>query len=616
MNRLLLRQINKYLEGLSETPEGFQKFLEVISESYDHYERDRKMLERSIELTSAEMIELNGRLRKETEEGSKEIFEKLKESLEILNDEEVIISQPDFLKLSHVAEILKNETRKRRIAEQALAKRATYLEASQRIAHIGSWELELNDLNVLSNNKLTWSDETYRIFGYAPGSVHVTNDLFLSHVHSDDKTLVQESVGRALWVTGTYELEHRIVLANGAKKIVHGLAEVIYNDGKAVCMIGTVQDITSQKEAEQKLEHANRALATLFENMQEAYFTVDMRSYQVTQMSPACENVYGYPAEDFYTNPNLWFDLVLEEDKPAITANDPILRNGQTIVNTYRGKEKNGRIKWLESKIIPTLDENNNLIRIDGVTSDITVRIEYIEALKRSNEELQKSNSELDRFVYSVTHDLRAPLSSMQGVIELLRSETDDPLILKDVGMLKTSINKLDSFILDILDYSRNARLGVNTEHIDFNGLLNDTIEHIKFINAGNRRIDVRTNIDAIADFYSDKGRLAVVFNNLLSNAFRYSDPDRSDPFVSVSIHTSDSGAEIIITDNGLGIDKENAPKVFDMFYRVSKKSVGSGLGLYIVKETVEKLKGSISLESELGVGTAFRILLPNLLNP
>lgn len=235
-------------------------------------------------------------------------------------------------------------------------------------------------------------------------------------------------------------------------------------------------------------------------------------------------------------------------------------------------------------------------------------------ALLQSNEELRKSNKELDRFVYSVSHDLRAPLSSMLGVVGLCEMGNMDPFIQKNVTLLKDSIKKLDGFIIDILDYSRNSRLEINRQEIHFNDLLTDICSNLKFMSTEDqRKVEVRTKIQNGIAFHSDRSRLSMILNNLISNSIRYQNPEVADPFVEIIVVISASSAEIRVRDNGIGIDRANQDKVFNMFYRVSAKSVGSGLGLYIVKETVEKLQGAIHLESEPGKGTAFNIHLPNL---
>jgi signal transduction histidine kinase len=235
-------------------------------------------------------------------------------------------------------------------------------------------------------------------------------------------------------------------------------------------------------------------------------------------------------------------------------------------------------------------------------------------ALLKSNEELKKSNKELDSFVYSVSHDLRAPLSSMLGVVGLCEMGALDPFMLKNVTFLKSSIKKLDGFILDILDYSRNSRLEVVRQEIHFTDLLADISGNLKFMGTDDqRKVDIRTNIRNGVAFYSDKSRIGIILNNLISNSIRYQNAEATDPFVEVHVDVSESAVDIRVRDNGIGIDKDNQTKVFNMFYRVSSKSIGSGLGLYIVKETVEKLHGAIELRSEPGKGCEFNIHLPNL---
>ena len=238
------------------------------------------------------------------------------------------------------------------------------------------------------------------------------------------------------------------------------------------------------------------------------------------------------------------------------------------------------------------------------------------EALLRSNEELKKSNKELDSFVYSVSHDLRAPLSSMLGVIGLCEMGNMDNFMQKNIGLLKGSVKKLDGFIIDILDYSRNARLEVDRQEIHFDGLLSDIADNLKFMGGDEQRsVDIRTTVRNGIPFYSDKSRLSIILNNLISNSIRYQNPKVADPFVEIRVEVSETAANILIRDNGIGIDRVNQEKVFNMFFRVSSQSVGSGLGLYIVKEAVEKLHGVVNLTSEIGKGTEFSIRLPNLIN-
>jgi signal transduction histidine kinase len=228
------------------------------------------------------------------------------------------------------------------------------------------------------------------------------------------------------------------------------------------------------------------------------------------------------------------------------------------------------------------------------------------------NQELKTANYELDRFVYSTSHDLRAPLNSMLGLIEIAKEDTTEELMLEYFRMLKGSAKKLDGFICDILDYSRNSRMKINNELINLGELINGVTENLKFIGDTNRIVEFKIEIADDASFYSDKNRLITIFNNLISNAIRYQNSQIQNPFVHIKIETSPTETNIFIQDNGIGIDEESQSKIFDMFYRVSHESVGSGLGLYIVKEAVNKLNGDIKVKSQIDEGTTFLIKIPN----
>lgn len=238
---------------------------------------------------------------------------------------------------------------------------------------------------------------------------------------------------------------------------------------------------------------------------------------------------------------------------------------------------------------------------------DLTFRKREIE-----NQELKAANYELDRFVYSTSHDLRAPLNSMVGLIELVTEESSEKQTLEYLEMLKGSAKKLDGFICDILSYSRNSRMEVNKELINFKELTNEITQNLKFMGDGNRMVNFTIEITNDIPVYADKNRLNTILNNLISNAIRYQNYQIQNPFLHIKIDSSEGKTKIIVRDNGIGIQKELQPKIFDMFYRVSHQSIGSGLGLYIVKEAVHKLDGTIEVMSEIGEGTTFTIHIPN----
>ena len=277
-----------------------------------------------------------------------------------------------------------------------------------------------------------------------------------------------------------------------------------------------------------------------------------------------------------------------------------------------RIRKGNGQYMWCECAFKNALNDP----AIEGVIvtwHDITKYIDKEENLKKHNEELRKTNEQLDKFVYGVAHDLRAPLASILGIINYSELEVSDPEVLNSFSLIKTSVNKLDRFIQDILSYSKNVKAGDKIEQIEFKELLDDVVSNLRFMNGHASNVAIKTEIVGDAPFYSNSNGIVTILNNLISNACRYYNPQSSAPVVEVHIALSPSYAKIIVRDNGIGIGKENLQKIFDMFFRISADASGSGLGLYMVKDTVEKLKGTIQVHSELGEGTVFEVEIPNV---
>jgi signal transduction histidine kinase len=234
--------------------------------------------------------------------------------------------------------------------------------------------------------------------------------------------------------------------------------------------------------------------------------------------------------------------------------------------------------------------------------------IERTKELEIQNEELTKVNNELDRFVYSVSHDLRAPLLSTLGLIDISRFETNEQEKARYLELMYKSIRKLDNFIIDIINLSKNARLDLQVEPVEFDKLINTILEEHSFIE-NFKTIEFIIEVKQAGNFFTDSKRLTIVLNNLISNAIRYSRMQQ--PFVKIQVQADGDRAIIEISDNGIGIAQEHIDKIFNMFYRASQTKAGSGLGLYIVKETIQKLKGTIQVQSKIEHGSSFVIQIP-----
>jgi signal transduction histidine kinase len=229
--------------------------------------------------------------------------------------------------------------------------------------------------------------------------------------------------------------------------------------------------------------------------------------------------------------------------------------------------------------------------------------------LESKNTDLTITNHELDNFVYSASHDLRAPITSLKGLIELANLEDNVAQIKVYLSLMQQSLDKQDQFINDIIDFSKNKRVSLQLQEVSLVELMESALAQHRFMQ-GAEKIKMHTTFRS-DKAYSDPLRLSIVFNNLISNAIKYSDEKKEQSILNVDTYATDTHHVIIVEDNGVGIRSEDQKHIFDMFFVTQNTNKGSGLGLYIVKEAVDKLGGTIAVESEKNAGTKFIVQIP-----
>jgi len=410
---------------------------------------------------------------------------------------------------------------------------------------------------------------------------------------------------------------------------VHGLTFAnrytpLQNEHGAITGILCVSfDITPRKKLEEELGKLNAELEQHVNELRES----ELKFRQIVQSSPM--GIYVYEA-------NAKGQLVLVNTNPAadtLTGMQNAMLIGMTIDEAFPELKKteipehflkaaldgipwstedfnfdNGAIKGVFQIYAFQAGHNRMAVMFLNITESKQIEA----AIKQKNEELVKANAELDRFVYSASHDLRAPIASLLGLIGVARAEKDMQSIGTLLDMQERALLRLDEFINDIVRYSRNNRLDVEISPIDFNALIEEIFEHLHFME---KFADIDRKIDISPDlkFSSDGKRISIILNNLISNAIKYADTEKENPFVEVRVDRHVNGVTLCVIDNGQGIETKHLAKIFDMFFRATQNSTGSGIGLYIVKEIVQKMSGSIEVESSPGRGSKFFITLPDL---
>ncbi len=362
------------------------------------------------------------------------------------------------------------------------------------------------------------------------------------------------------------------------------------------------RDITASKNAEKTIREQKYYLESVNRNTSEAILCADMHNHLLFT-NRAFLKLFQYVSEEitldklFANTPSqLRFDAILHE-------------KGEISNQSFLFKKKDGSTFWGLTSF--SINHYQGQQQIDGAIRDISDIKEAEKILYEKNQTLNKTNEELDRFVYSASHDLRAPLASTLGLINVSRISQDEHDKTTYLDMMEQSLNKMDKTIQDIIDYSRNARLQIESEVIYFESIIEDILQRLKYL----KHVDdvrINTHIEGEESFYTDKMRLYVILINLISNAIKYQRQDENDPHIDINIQVSQDTARILVKDNGIGIDNNHLDKIFSMFFQAARESSGSGLGLFIVKETISKLKGSIQVRSELNKGSCFEVVLPN----
>ncbi|MBA4056051.1 MAG: hypothetical protein C0490_15155 [Marivirga sp.] len=262
------------------------------------------------------------------------------------------------------------------------------------------------------------------------------------------------------------------------------------------------------------------------------------------------------------------------------------------------------------------IDQNLMLNEAKRNLQEINQSLEQVvhqrtEKLNETIHQLNKTIKELDAFVYSASHDLIAPLKSVMGLVELARRQNTQGEIGSYIDHIERSIKKLEDVIINMIQYSQNSSLEVKNENVNLHELIQECFSDIKFL-PGMEVMHFSLNLGKDAVVMSDRNRLKIIVNNLISNCVKYRDSSKDSNHVRITFERGKNVWKLEILDNGIGIDKQFLSRVFEMFYRATDRSQGSGLGLYIVKETVERLYGEVYVDSEKGEWTKFTIAVPH----
>lgn len=458
------------------------------------------------------------------------------------------------------------------------------------------------------------------------GNLLQTNDLTCQLFKIDCKSIeglklqnlfgpeeVNQLIGN-LRVASTKKVLQELSLYRDANEIIFEFNSSVIEVGGQKFILTIARDITDRKLAEKAIQESEMKFRLLIENVSAVFWMLDLKTLKLLYISPNFNKIYGYSIDDFIEGQiENYLSMVHPEDVKFVTRN---LRKGlvEDIDQLeFRIFTKSGKVQWMQYKSYVIALSDGTPVQV-GFCEDVTERMRISHQLSEQNKELNKINKELDQFVYRVSHNLRAPLTSILGIVNLLKviqSEADKADYIK---LIETSILKLDETIHEIIDYSKNSRIDIQSEPVDVEAVVHETLDSLKFMNEKNEvKVTLANQVNQA--IFTDGNRLKVILNNLISNAFKYADESKEKSTITIMLTLDNCTLNITIKDNGIGIREQDRDKIFNMFYRGTDKSFGAGLGLAIVKEVVDKMNGTINLHSKVYEFTEFNITLPVSLN-
>jgi PAS domain S-box-containing protein len=508
------------------------------------------------------------------------------------------------------AKILKDENMLlfvRDISEHKKAQQAL-IESEQKYRQIvetaqeGIWLIDENQKTTFVNNKMC------QILEY--NQKEMMGKEIYSFMDQEGKQLAAKLMKKKK--EGHSDQRHFKYISKSGKEIWANVAANPFIDetGGYKGSMAMVTDITEIKKAQQTLKENEKKYRYLFDNNPMPMWVIDLITFKFLDVNKMAILQYGYSREEFLSMTAL--DIRPDKDKDNFIKSSDSSEINATNFNRgiWNHQKKNGTTIPVEIIAHEIIYEGSPARFI--LSNDITDRRKAELNLEKQNKELLKTNAELDRFVYSVSHDLRSPLTSILGLLSFIEGESLEPDTLEHAEMIHKSINRLDEFIKNILSYSRNNRTGLEIEKIPIQKKILAIVDRLQSMKEAK---EIHYEIDIIEQqpFYTDRLRFKTILENLISNAIKHHKEEICGRYIKITGQSDRDKLQLIIADNGIGIDPVYHQKIFDMFFRLSGKKDGSGIGLYIVKDTIEILQGSIEIQSNKGTGTKFIITLKNL---
>jgi len=502
--------------------------------------------------------------------------------------------------------------------ERRLSRNEKALKEAQAIAHLGSWTLDI------LSDKLTWSDEVYRIFGVTKDQPLKLGD-FLARIHPDDRDRVQADWHAALQGS-PYNSEHRITVDQQVRWVRERAHIRIDDEGRAAFAVGTVQDVTERHEAEEQLRKLSLAIEQTPHSI-----VITNTAAKIEYVNEAFVRNTGYSrSEAIGSNPSVLHSGMT----PGESYNElwQTLGRGEVWHGEFMNRRKDGSIYEEFAIISPVRQPDGKVTHYLAIKEDITEKkriqselnsyrqhleqlvAERTEELNHAKDEAESASRAKTAFLANMSHEIRTPMNAIIGLTHLAQRSTSDPEQNKRLGKVADAAHHLMSIINDVLDISKIEANKLKLENTDFSlAQLCTAACELVTQRADAKRLPVTCIIDPALPpvLCGDPLRIQQILLNFLSNAIKFTERGKIDIRVQ-ALQKSGDGILIrcAVSDTGIGIASDAQRKLFVPFEQgdasTTRRYGGTGLGLAISRRLAEAMHGEIGVDSKLGQGSTF----------
>lgn len=492
------------------------------------------------------------------------------------------------------------EQKKNRIELEQIT---SMLEQTSSLAKVGGWEVNMNTHEVL------WTDLIYEIY-------ELSKTEFAPNVYSilryfkkgGSRNKITEFFKQAVINGKFYDEELELITANGNHKWVRAIGKPLFQNGKCVKVFGTLQDITQKKQTDLKLKE----LALVASKTTDAVIITDANA-KISWVNNAFEKMTEYTLEEVVGKEQKDLLAGAKTNFDSLNKMMEATKLFEPTKATLLNYTKSGKPIWFDISITPVFDENGVCTNFIDVKKDVTERMEKQEQLQALTNVTADQNKRLLNFTYIVSHNIRSHSANLTGLINLI-DQTEDEEEKQDLfNMLKTSTHKLEETIQnlnEIISVQNNLNqaksvLNLKQEIERTFLVVNDVILESK-VQIKNEVAD-NINLEVIPAY------LDSILLNLITNAIKYRSPERQ-PVIELSTETEGEYLVLLVKDNGLGLDLQKfKDKLFGMYKTFHNNPNSRGIGLFITKNQIEAMNGKVEVESQVNVGTTFKIYFPQI---